>query len=454
VLGAGQDLENLRKPSPIIFGAYSYVDPTAPRLSVPTLNYELAIDEINGATRGGLPGGPNGSLRPFIAVICSGTDSPDLEKSLGHLIDTLEVPAIISSLYTRDLLEAFQTKGKAANTFFLSPLEADTTLTQLEDDGLLWHMLASARDLSPAYVPLIAQTEAYLRTERGLLPEDTIKVALVDAKTPFLTDIADDLIATIEFNDKTALQNETDGNFLRVRVDSQLEVPNPDVSAALSALEAFRPHVVLAVASSEFIGLLNNLEATWPPAAGEKPFYLASPYLFGHPDLTNAIFSPVHGRLLGVNFAGADNTTLYDQYLSKLKSTYSVDFPLDGSENFYDAAYFLMYSIAGAGSPPRLTGAEVALGMTRLVSGQTSFNVGTRDVSDVIGYLRGSPGATLSLQGTMGPPNFHTGTGARRGHPSIYCINASREFVQNVMTFDADLGTLSGTPPCIENFSN
>src|SRR5690606_10131001 len=84
VLGAGQDLENLRKPSPIIFGAYSYVDPTAPRLSVPTLNYELAIDEINGATRGGLPGGPNGSLRPFIAVICSGTDSPDLEKSLGH----------------------------------------------------------------------------------------------------------------------------------------------------------------------------------------------------------------------------------------------------------------------------------------------------------------------------------------------------------------------------------
>jgi hypothetical protein len=454
VLGAGQDLENLRQPEPFIFGAYSYVDPTAPRQSVATLNYELAIDEVNSATRGGIPGGAGGTKRPFIAIICSGTNNPDLELSLGHLIDDVGVPAIISSLYTSDLLDAFQTKGLPNEVFFLSPLEADSTLLGAPDDGLLWFLLPAALDLSPAFHPLLAQTEAYIRTQRDFTVDDKIKVAMVESKTPFLTDMAEDLVASLKFNgDVTALQNQADGNFTRIIIDSDLEVVNPDTSAARTALLDFEPDIILGLTSGEFVPLMNSFEGL---ATGDKPFYLLSPYMFGKSELANPLlFSQVYPRLLGVNFSAADDPTLYEVYLAKLKSTYmNLDFSLEGSENFYDAAYYLMYSMVGAGDPTRLTGEEVALGMNRLVSGNVDFNVGYSDVDDVVGFLRGSANSEISLTGTMGPPTFNTSTGARRGKPSIYCIDSEGNYVQNAMVYDPGTETLSGSPPCITNFPN
>jgi len=451
VVGAGQDSENLRQPDPIVIGAYSVVDPTAPRLSVPTLNYELAIDEVNAETRGGLPGGSNGTLRPFVAVICGATDDPDLDASLKHLTEDLQVPGIISSLYTSELVSAFQEYGAPNSTFFLSPLEADSTLTNIDDSGLLWHLLAPARDLAPAYVPLVAQAEVYIRRTRAMLAEDKLRVALVEASNPFLGDLAEEFVRDVRFNNASALQNETDGHLLRIRVGSALEEANPDTSLALAELRAFLPHVIVAMNSKEFVPLMGSLEAGWSPGLGERPFYLTSPYLFGRTDLASATLSPAHSRLLGVNFAGAADSSLYDLYLSKFKSTYDVTFSLEGSENFYDAAYYLMYSIAAAGTPPRLTGREVALGMTRLISGATEYEVGARDASDAIGTLLGTSTSNISLVGTMGPPDFNTSTGARSGEPSVYCIS-SGEYQQDVMVYDGSGPSLSGEPGCVEGF--
>lgn len=445
VLGLGKDMENLAKPDPIVFGAYSYVDPTAPRVSVPTLNYELAIDEVNTATLGGLPGGAGHARRPFLAVVCSGTDSPNLEASLSHLIDDLEVPAILASLYAKDLLAAFESQGHPKNVFFLSPLEADSNLSGASDDGLLWHMLTSGESLAPAYLPLLARVEAKIRAELELASNDPIRVALVDADVKFLEDIADALASDLRFNgDKTPVENEADGNFKRVRIPSGLDMPNPMLWEALEELLEFAPHVVVAVASKEFPALLEGLEGSLVPAA-PRPVYLGSPYLFGVKSF--ATVAP-KGRTFGVNFAGAADTTLYDRYLSKLKSTYgSTGLVFDGSENFYDAAYFLMYAIAGAGSPPRLTGREVALGMTRLVTGKTEYAVGTRDVSHVIGTLLGSADSAIALQGTMGPPTFNTSTGVRLGLPSVYCAG-SGTFVQDAMRYDPETKSLEARHPC------
>ena len=444
VLGLGKDNENLKRPDPIVFGAYSHVDPTAPRLAVPTFNYELAINEVN--ERGGLSGGSGGTRRPFLAVVCSGTDSPDLAASLGHLVDDLGVPAILSSLHGLDLLEAFETKGLPNNVFFLSPLEADSKLSNLPDSGLLWHMLTSATELAPAYLPLLERTERWVRAQLDLSEEDPIRVAVVDARIPFLTDIVDYLVEHGRFNGKSFTQNANDGNLERLIIDSAILESNPDVSGALGRLQQFKPHIVLAVASAEFTRLRDSYEAGLP-SSEFKPFYLASPYLFGL--LEFAENAPAN-RTLGVNFAGAEDRSLYDAYLLKLKSTYgSSGLLLDGSENFYDAAYYLMYAIAGAGNPPRLTGREVALGMARLVDGQVQFEVGRR-IADAIDTLESTAAATISLHGTMGPPTFNTSTGVRRGLPSIYCIEGGT-FVQDAMTYNPDLEELEGEP-CIDGF--
>ncbi|NLE85690.1 MAG: ABC transporter substrate-binding protein [Myxococcales bacterium] len=444
VLGLGKDNENLKRPDPIVFGAYSYVDPIAPRLSVPTLNYELAINEVN--ERGGLSGGTGGTRRPFIAVVCNGRDSPDLDASLGHLVDELQVPAILASLHGLDLLEAFETKGLPNNVFFLSPLEADNKLRNLPDNGLLWHMLTSSTELAPAYLPLLERSERWVRAQLELSEDDPIRVALVDARVPFLTDIVDYLVKNARFNGKSLTQNGNDGNLRRVTIDSNILVSTPDIAEAFGQLQEFKPHVVLAIASGEFAQLRDSYEAGLPPSEF-KPVYLVSPYLFGDPAFAG---HPSASRTLGVNFAGAEDRTLYEAYLLKLQSNYgSSGLLLEGSENFYDAAYYLMYAIAGAGNPPRLTGREVALGMARLVDGPLQFEVGQR-IADAIDTLESTASAAMTLHGTMGPPTFNTSTGVRRGLPSVYCIEGGT-FVQDAMTYDPVSQELEGEP-CIEGF--
>lgn len=451
VLGAGQDSENLRQPEPIVWGAYSKVDPTAPRLSVPTLNYELAIDEFNVGTRGGLPTGPGGTLRPFVAVVCSGTDEPNLDASLKHLIERVQVPALLASLYTTDLVQAFRQYGTTSDVFFLSPLEADSTLTSIDDEGRLWHMLTSASELAPAYVPLLANAEAYLRREAAVEPEQALRVAMVEAKTPFLSDLADELMVQLHFNGMSALQNEGEGNFARLRIDSALETVNPDVSAAIVELAEMRPHVVLAVTSSEFVSLASGLEAAWNPQLGPPPFYLGSPYLMGVSALLKPPLVGLSERFLGVNFAAAADSTLYDLYLSKLTSTYDVSFSLEGSENFYDAAYFLMYAIAASEPGKSIHGAGVAKGMLRLIDGPQRYEMGSAQVGQTVSALMNDSVATIELVGTMGPPRFDASTGARLGGPSIFCLEDG-SFLQNAFHYDELSESIEGDPPCLPGF--
>src|SRR5690606_29227280 len=44
VLGEGSGLANLKQPMPLIFGAYSSMDPVVPKESAPATNYEFAIN--------------------------------------------------------------------------------------------------------------------------------------------------------------------------------------------------------------------------------------------------------------------------------------------------------------------------------------------------------------------------------------------------------------------------
>jgi hypothetical protein len=451
VIGAGADNENLLEADPIVIGAYSLVNPISPRQSVPTLNYELAIQEFNERTLGGLPGGEGGKLRPIVAVVCAGTDSPDLEASATHLIDSLHVPAVLASIYSQDLLKTFLAHGKPNGVFFVSPLSSDSTLETANDDGLLWQMLGSASDVAPILEPLSSKVEKHVRATHGLDEAESVRVALIEAKDPFLSDLADFAYESVQWNGKSAKANESAGQFLRIRVDSANVVEKPDVSDAFAALSEFKPHIVLALASGEVVGLLTTLEANWP-VASPPPFYVFSPDLFGRKDLTQFVETFAAGRSLGFNYAAAEDTRIYDSYFSRLTSEYSVDFPLEGGENFYDATYFLLYSLAAAHQSGELTGRRAAQGMRRLITGTKSFDVGPKEVGSVLNYLSQGEEATFSLMGTMGPPDFHVDTGARRMDPSIYCVDPGGVYIQNAALYDRDSNSLVGTPSCVEGF--
>jgi len=458
VLGLGEDLANLRKPDPIIIGAYAPIG-LNPAADPVVQNYEFAINQMNNGSNGGISGGSGGSKRPFIAVVCKAIDTDseaDPDASMDHLVNTLEVPAIISALNAPELEETFSTIGHPKNVFFMSPLDADTNLTFLDDDGLLWHMLSEGRDLAPGYLALVPEVEEWLRLERGLTPTDPIKLALVDANDQFLIDISNEVAAGLEYNDGlTAVQNEANGHFTRIRTESAGFGDPTVVASALEQLLYFAPDVIVSLGSHESLQLIRDLEINWAPTLGPKPFYLVSPAVFGAPDLTSTAGVPpeAHSRMLGVNFAAAEDSTLYDAYLSELKSIYGNKANLEGKENFYDAAFFVMYAIAAVGNAPRLTGKEVAGGMLRLInpdSGAEPIRMGTEDIPK--GLLTLSMGFDIALMGTLGPPTFNQATGARTGIPSIYCVDPQKNRIEDALGYDPDTGRLTGTQACVPDF--
>jgi len=453
VLGLGDDNKNLRKPDPIIIGAYAPFGEN-PAADPIVQNYELAIDEMNSGSNGGLSGGTGGTKRPFVAVICQAIYDADLTLSMGHLIDTLQVPAVISALNAPELEETFSTMGHPSEVFFMSPLDADTNLTLLEDDGLLWHQLAEGRDLAPGYLALVPEIEAWIHAERGLAPTDPIKLAVVEANDQFLIDISNDVVDVLEYNGGlSAFANEDNGKFIRLRTPVADFGDSSVIASAKEALLDFVPDVILSIGAHESLQLIYDLEVLdWRPALGPKPFYVVSPYAFGATELLTAVPGEAHQRLLGVNFAAAEESELYDQYLSNLKAIYGNHSNLEGKENFYDAAYFVMYAIAGAGNPPRLTGKEVAAGMLRLInpgSKDQPYDMGSSDVPNALFAL--DRGLDIGLMGTLGPPDFNTATGARVGAASIYCVEDGVR-IQNALLVDPDTGMLSGTQTCVPNF--
>lgn len=466
VLGAGDDLEFLKNYDPIIIGAYSYINPLVPEESAPTANYRLAIEEVNNRY-------PGGSKRPFIAVVCDAYN--DVPISMDHLINKLQVPAMLSSLYTSDLKSSFETYGQSPyNVFFMSPLEADSTLTdpELDTRGLLWHMLPEAVDLAEAYTPLIARTEVLVR-ERASIPSDPIRVAMIVLDEPFLEDIANVITAKAKFNGKSVGENLQDDNFLRINITAT------DTGNTLQQIQQFRPHIILAMTYSEFNSqpVLQGIENSWPTLVNlngqPPPFYVLSPYMIGlKSGLDRAAqyenppggdypgFLPLRERELGINFSGAEDKTLYNAYLPNLLADNpGATYVLEGSENFYDATYFLMYSVVAAGNVPKLRGTDIAAGMLRLLGpSPDEYDVGPLDVTRATGFLRANPDDLIELYGTMGPPDFNTGSGARRGRFSLWCVDDlgdGMEYVTDTMIYDPDTNMLVGDDgPCsVDDFT-
>jgi hypothetical protein len=468
-------LDNLRSESPIIIGAYTFIGEESVTDSAVTANYQLALDEFTtNAPGGGLQSG----RRKIAMVACDGINSSTFAASLDHLVDVVQVPAVIAPLLAPDLVSVFASKGHDSNIFFLSPIDADSSVTRLDDDGLIWNILGSYAQLAPSYVPLLERAETYLRGQaaQSLQPTDPIRVALIDDETTAQKDISAELIGTstpLFFNGKSAIDptntdpaNPTCGpssdepcpNFLARTIPSS-GVPG-DYTDTIDALNAFQPHVIVSVTGPAFVtNVLEALEVVWPASNPVKPFYLLGPYHASLPEMADAVTSgnstqcngvgcPLRSRVLGINFESARDAAVLNSYRTRFATSYS-QYPIN-FENFYDAAWYMLYAIAGAGDVA-LTGDAIARGMGRLVKPDPSpeYAVGPSAVSDVLFALANLPSSSgIQLDGTMGPPDFDPASGARKTLGSGYCIALNGVFMYDVLRYESTgTPTMSGPPP-------
>jgi hypothetical protein len=234
-------------------------------------------------------------------------------------------------------------------------------------------------------------------------------------------------------------ENRTAGNYLPLALDSVLsgvDLASIDTEGAVTALLAFKPNIIVSFASAEFVKMLQVLELRWQPSASNpSPAYLLGPYNMGSRDVLTWTGSYVPGqpnmqpearrmRLAGVGVAAASDTHVLNAYEIRFLSKFSSGSAALGQENYYDAMYFAVYSVVGAGPLPNISGLNLAEGMQRLLSG-TSYDMGPMPMGNIYGALGASNG-TISLFGTLGPPDFRRSNGARVGEGSVYCV--SRDF--------------------------
>jgi hypothetical protein len=358
----------------------------------------------------------------------------------------------------------------------MNPFGADSTLTSLPTNGLLWHMLGQPSDLTSAYAALFPRVEAYVRSAQGIPAGTPMRVASVTATSATVTnDLAKAVDGVLTWNGGPAVASNTT-NFLDVQIPQSYlsgdDVTQIDYTAPVMALTNFAPNVIVSYASEELSLLLQHYEFN----SGQTPFYVLSPYNIGSSSLTAWIGASEtkRKRFVGINFEAPANNQVLSTYQNHFLSVYPAGSWALGAENYYDAAYYTIYSLIAAGRTTSLTGTRVGEGMPHLVDpAGVPFKVGVADIGDVTSQLVTLGAKNVDLVGTLGPPDFSLTTGARLSEGSAYCIardttpppdgavpTLALSYARDVLTLAGDGGAptdggppeLQGTFPCYNDF--
>jgi hypothetical protein len=426
----GQWLTGLRGPGPepFIVGAFSEIPgyPVAESalmrealMSVYSYNFELVLDEFS-STLGGVPVG-GGDVQPVVMVVCKDhyAEPAELDHAVDHLVEQLEVPAVLSMLESDDLKRAFE-RSAERRALFWNLLSADPSVVSPENEGLLWHMLAVPDSLLATYQPLLDRTLRHLVRTGVLAAGDPARVAIVDTRdVPASLTLGRALLDNLVYNGKKAKDNEL-ANVLLVEIRSNppdVAIP-PNYSGHVQAIRNFMPHVIIAATTDEFLNpVLQQLEAG---SSEPEPFYILSPWHIQPEPGWLSIYWP---RVVGVNYAGGRDLDAYAGYQARFDEAYP---RMAGQsvvlENFYDAPYYLLYSaVAARGSWP-LSGPDLVVGMRQLLLGDQSFLVGPEDIVAATAELQ-KTGTSVTMYGTLGPPNFDPQTGVRPDMGSVWCVD-------------------------------
>jgi hypothetical protein len=437
------DVTNDNAP-PIFIGAFATFPASGNTEGHPSfLNYAEAINEL-GNNGDGIQIGS--SLRTPVAVVCD--DESDPNVVIPHLINDAHIAVLVAALNTTTLLTAFsntdETDASTPKVLFINPFGSDGLFPVNKEQGLLWSLLGQPSDVTQAYQAFFPLVESYVRQMQNIMPEADGGTAplRVASMTPNSAD-PQQLSASVQkalawasnpnyvYKDFPLKYSSLNANFTTTEGLAQ-------ATTAANSIAAFKPNVVVSFGSEEDIEVISDLDFDWETSAmGPKPFYLVGPYNAESPGLTSWIGIGTDAntgmrrlRVAGINFASAPAN---DPVLVTYTNNFMVNYPqapasATGYNNYYDAMYFAVYSLAAA-SPQKvpLTGDDTAQGMVKITNAPgsgTSIAMGSASIAtfETTVVMPGNQ-SNVSLDGTLGPPDFNQITGARVGQGDVYCVN-------------------------------
>jgi hypothetical protein len=325
---------------------------------------ELARQEIVRASN--LPPATvNGPRRPFAFVSCN-TESKTLDTSLNHLLNEVQVPAIVGANISGDVIEQLQNFTTAAGVLSISPTAAAPTISDIDTKGLFFR--ASGSDIigvkSLAYI-LQTVVEPQLRAGATPLlgPNEPLNVAVLYRDDALGNSDSNALTTIAVFNGKPARDNGSHYQTIPYGDGSGGAMSDARKAMAVSQVITFRPHVIFVFGGPEFGPMDKDVEARWPTDAKYRPTWLVVKGIasvFTDSIGTNADWAR---RVYGTQPFVDKTTTAYAAFEMSFKSKFPPNVAQQvgstATPSYYDAAYVLAYAVtANRGNP--VTGANLA----------------------------------------------------------------------------------------------
>jgi hypothetical protein len=427
----------------IILGGFSDVE--SGQITPLTNNLDLAVQDL--ANVGGIPVAGSTKRRQVVMVLCNYYFAlqNDILPGARHLMEDLNVKGILGSMFLRDQQYVFENVGADAGAFFMMSTYSSQALIDADPGGLVWHMLSGAEYLSKPFQKLMDDSVDHL-TNLGAIGAENTRVGLITTDDEqFLADMGNYFHENVQFNGKVAKTNDA-ADYVRV----SRSIYAADQSPVVDVMLTLKPHIIVGMKSVEMITkIIPGIEADWPDTEQERPLYILSPLnynqvlesydtLLANDDSATNGRIPIQKRLIGMNWPAAADPTIYDEYVDRYNQNYVTQ--ALGYENFYDAAAFLLYAVAGAQEP--YTGKSISEGMARLIntsaSASKTWAVGPEDMSAVLDELKRSKTSTMQVIGAMGPPDWD-GLGTRHDAASIWCVTPGPShtlFKSDVLRYD------------------
>ena len=442
----------LKDDSTILIGGFAPFNSPGPLLESVRAAYEIVLYElnvVNGGLRGGVDTEPN-----RVAMILCDNHSSRVPATLAHLLDRVQVPAILAHLAPFDLTAAFDNNKDKA--LFVSPLSGSRAL-QARSEGKVWTMLGIPTNYVEIYQALVARIARKLEQQLADNPRPMRFAAVRDAEVEFQVELANSVIPQLELN----------GEKLATRTDffdaALLDQTSAGVENFTDKLAEFDPDVVLSFADVLFTEPDKGVAALLERSR-RKPIYVLNPQnaergaeldiLIDRADRADNS-TPNAPRFLGVAPAGPDGKDKNTYLLEHLRVwTTQVDEDVD---NFYEAMSFLVYALYASGPRAALRDGtfsvdRLAAGMRRVTDHSARNRFPMEDASHILIALNGN--TNIALIGPRGIPEFDE-IGMRVERGSVFCFSPGGSGIKrDVLRFDAATSRLisAANPPCLWGF--
>jgi serine/threonine protein kinase len=396
---------------------------------------------------GGIPTlSSGGKPRPVGIVLCD--DSRDPQLGAHHLVDRVNVPAILGFARSKEVMDLATELLLPKGVFALASNTASTLVEIPHAPGeprLVLRVTTSADMVNRPKASFVEEMiEPLLKKKRILRKDQGMRIALIRSNNVSGISHADKLLSLLHWNGKNAHENvDLIRQFV---VPDQLERKNSSevLHPIADNIGAFAPHLVIEAGVDDEPIMM--IERRWPATNGFRPLYL----------IDGAIADPVIHRF----FAASDDiarrlfsvqvvvSPAYHKFVMHHNEVFTEEI-IDVSSSTsapYDAFYALIYTIVALGDAP-ITGKALAQAIWRIVPPGEPIDVGPAGIYKAIKILR--EGKNIDLGGAQTSLDFDPETGDPTVEFTVDCMDTKKQTLMNSgLVFDAKTKKFAGTWKC------